>query len=59
MTVLRRAVRVSELENARAGLKAMTLSHLGSVRLRQGRLQEAEPFLEQGLEAGRGLDRRE
>jgi hypothetical protein len=30
----------------------MTLGHLGSVRLRQGRLQEAEPFLEQGLELG-------
>jgi tetratricopeptide (TPR) repeat protein len=52
VTVLRRAVRVGELEDARAGLKAMTFSHLGSVRLRQGRLQEAEPFLEQGLELG-------
>jgi tetratricopeptide (TPR) repeat protein len=50
--LLLRARRVAELENARPVVRASAVSNLGALRMLQGRYQDAEPLLEQGLELG-------
>lgn len=52
LTLLRRAGRVAELENARPALRAATAAHMGALWMVRGRYEEAEPSLEQGLELG-------
>jgi tetratricopeptide (TPR) repeat protein len=52
LALLRRAGRVAELENARPALRAATAAHMGALWMVQGRNNEAEPYLERGLELG-------
>lgn len=52
LALLRRAGRVAALENARPELQAATAAHMGALWMARGRYEEAEPFLEQGLELG-------
>jgi tetratricopeptide (TPR) repeat protein len=47
-----RVRRVAELENARPAVRASAVANLGALRMLQGRHQDAEPLLEQGLDLG-------
>ena len=52
LALLRRAGRVAELEGARPALRAAAAAHMGALWMAHGRPNEAEPFLERGLELG-------
>jgi tetratricopeptide (TPR) repeat protein len=50
--LLLRARRVADRENARPAVRASAVANLGALRMLQGRYQDAEPLLEQGLDLG-------
>ena len=52
VTLLRRAGRIAEVENARPAVKAAAAANLGGLWMSQGRYQDAEPLLERAVELG-------
>jgi tetratricopeptide (TPR) repeat protein len=50
--LLLRARRVAELENARPAVRAAAVANVGALRMLQGRYQDAEPILKEGLDLG-------